>query len=91
MENSYIIKLYRNETLDFYDMIDKGNVGKDETYYVKKMEEECKDKKCMYILDSYFYKKIYYQGLEVFKDNVEKNNEFLEILPSGDKVYINKK
>ena len=91
MENSYIIKLYRNETLDFYDMIDKGNVGKDETYYVKKMEEECKDKKCMYILDSYFYKKIYYQGLEVFKDNVEKNNEFLEILPSGDRVYINKK
>mgnify|MGYP006916050038 CR=1 FL=1 len=91
MENSYLIKLYRNETLDFYDMIDKGNVGKDETYYVKKMQEECKDKKCMFILDSCFYKKIYYQGLEVFKDGVEENNQFLEILPSGDRVYINKK
>ncbi len=91
MENAYLLKIYRNEPIDFYDMIDKGNMGSNEKYYVEKMEKDCSNKKCMFILDSYFYNDKYYQGMEIFKDSVEKNNEFLEVLPSGDKVYINKK
>ena len=91
MENAYLLKIYRNEPIDFYDMIDKGNMGSNEKYYVEKMEKDCSKKKCMFILDSYFYKDKYYQGMEIFKDSVEKNYKFLEILPSGDKIYINKK
>jgi hypothetical protein len=45
----------------------------------------------MFILDSKFYKKAYYQGLRNFKDYVEQNSKYLETLPSGDRVYINYK
>ena len=91
MENAYLIKLYRNKTLSFYDIINEGNMGKRDNYYLSKMKEDCNNKKCMFILDSKFYKKAYYQGLRNFKDYVEQNSKYLETLPSGDRVYINYK
>ena len=32
-------------------------MGKRDNYYLSKMKEDCNNKKCMFILDSKFYKK----------------------------------
>ncbi len=88
LDNSYLIKLYRNETLSFYDLINDGNMGKNEKKYVLQLENQCKNEKCLFILDnSYFNDKKYTQLSLIYKDWVLENANYLETLPSGDKVY----
>lgn len=89
MENAYLIKLYRGQTLGFYDIINKGNMGTKDKYYIDQMDKNCKDKKCMFVLDSNFYNDVYYQGIEGFKKYAEENGNYLETLPSNERVYIN--
>ena len=48
---SYEFKLYNNLTLDFYDLINKGNLGKNEDKYVKDMIDYCKNNKCYFIIE----------------------------------------
>lgn len=90
--DAYNIKLYNNQTTSFYDLLNKGNLGRNEYKYVKKMEKECKNKKCYFILGAEYFKtekEHASQILVIFKDYVIKNYNYIETLPSGDKVYSN--
>ena len=68
-----------------------GNLGSNEQKYIDNMSKECANKKCMFILDKrYFVKKLYgEQRSETFKKYTINNANYLETLPSGDRVYVN--
>lgn len=91
IDNAYLVKLYRDETLTFWDLINNGNLGKDEKKYVNLVDEDCKNKKCLFILDQGYFKPklIGIQRSPLFKEYVLENAEYLETLPSGDRIYIN--
>lgn len=91
LDNAYLIKIYRNENPTFYDLINMGNLGSNEQKYIDNMSKECANKKCMFILDKrYFVKKLYgEQRSETFKKYTINNANYLETLPSGDRVYVN--
>lgn len=90
IDNAYIVKLYRNEKPSFYDLINRGNLGSDEEKYIDMMDDNCKDKRCYYILDYYFFHtRLFDQRNDLFKNYVLDNGKYVEDLPSGDKLYIN--
>ena len=92
VENSYMIKLYRNQYPNVYDLLNDGNLGSNPNKYIKEMNNDCISKNCIFILDSlYFKQKRYFQYSKDFKDNVINNYTYLETLPSGDRVYVNNK
>ena len=90
VENAYIIKLYRNETLDFYDLINDGNFGTMEKELIADMDNDCKNKKCIFILDNRYFKNLrYFQYSKRFKKHVMKKYKYIETMPSKDRVYSN--
>ena len=95
LKDAYLIKLYNNNTLTFYDLINKGNLGKDEYKYIKIMDKECKKTKCTIILDKLYYKNKKEtekkQLLENLKKHITENYQYIETLPSDDRVYSNNK
>ena len=85
---AYLIRMSLNEDNSIYDLINNGNLGKDEDYYLEKMISNCQNKKCLFILennhlDSQIDKK--------FTNYVRKNYYYLETLPYGNDVYVNYK
>lgn len=91
--NAYILRLYNNETTSFYDLINNGNLGRDENKYLEELDKKCKMKKCNFILDKDFFreKKVGWQISFSFKDFVIDHYDFVEILPSQDRLYNNEK
>lgn len=91
INNAYLIKLYNNETTNFYDLINKGNLGQNENKYINKIKEKCKKEKCTFILDNAFYQKeIKTNQLSInFKNFVLNNYKYIETLPSNDRIYTN--
>lgn len=90
VENSYAIKLYRNELPQMFDLINEGNLGSDSNKYIKIMADDCKENKCTFILDNRFFKKKkYFQYLRMFKDYVIDNYNYYETIPSKDRIYRN--
>lgn len=49
--SAYLTKVYMNQKLDKYDLINKGNMGKDENKYIHEIDNICKKKECMFIMD----------------------------------------
>ena len=49
--NAYVTKIYMNQKLDKYDLINKGNMGKDENKYIREIDNICKTKKCIFIIN----------------------------------------
>ena len=91
LDNAYLIKIYRNENPTFYDLINNGNLGSDEEKYIHWIDEECKNKECLFILDTGYFEKqeIGIQRSDLFKNYVMDRYLYLETLPSGDRVYRN--
>ena len=91
IDNAYIIRLYKNQNPSFYDLINKGNLGSDENKYIEMMGDNCIDKECVFILDKRFFKSsIFDQRIKEFKDYVVSKYDYIETIPSGDRVYSNK-
>lgn len=91
LDNAYLIKIYRNENPTFYDLINNGNLGSNEEKYIHWIDEDCKDKECLFILDTGYFEQqeIGIQRSELFKNYVMDRYFYLETLPSGDRVYSN--
>lgn len=53
---SYLIKINLNQELNKYDLINKGNMGKDENKYIREIDNICKNKKCVFIMDKKDFK-----------------------------------
>ena len=88
--DAYIVKIYNNETTTFTDLINRGNLGRDETKYLKEIDKKCKKEKCTFILSkTYFTKKRDSQLTESYKDYVIKNYEFVKKTPIKDRQYSN--
>ena len=89
---AYSIKLYRNEKMGFYDLINTGNLGSNEKKYVDMMAKDCSNKKCLFIMEaSWFDNTKYYQCSEIFKEYILENYYYVETLPIGERVYSNEK
>ena len=89
ISNAYVLKLYNNETPTFFDLINKGNLGKSEQGFINEIEKTCKREKCTFILDeNYFIEKGDQMSVN-FKNYVIKNYSYLETIPSNDRVYTN--
>ena len=95
IDNAYLVKIYNNQEPTFYDLLNKGNLGRNEKEYITKIDKKCKKEECTFILDAeYFDKKSYGYGWQYiidFKDYVVNNYKYIETLPTKDKVYTNKK
>ena len=90
VENSYAIRLYRNEKIGMFDLINDGNLGGKDSKYIELMADDCKENKCVFILDSRFFKnKRYFQYSKEFKDYVVDNYKYYETMPSKDRIYKN--
>lgn len=90
INNAYFIRLTLNQNPDFYDLINNGNLGSDLNKYTTDIKENCKKKSCLFVLDKrYFYDKMESQLNLLFRDFVINNFEYLETLPSDDRVYKN--
>lgn len=89
IDNAYILRLYRNENPGFYDLINKGNFGSNDNKYIDMIKDDCKDKKCYFILDYYYFNpRLFDQRNLIFKDYVLKNTNYIETLPSRDRLYV---
>ena len=90
LNNSYLIKFYRNEVVSKYDLLLKGNLGGNEKKYIEDMGKDCLDKECVFIVEKYYYKiDLLSQYIVDFKNYVVNNYNYLEKTPLGDSVYIN--
>lgn len=90
IENAYLIRLSLKQNPIFYDLINKGNLGSKPEKYLEAINNNCKDKSCLFILDRKYFAKEKNNQLDFsFKTFVIDNYQYLETLPSGDKVYKN--
>ena len=80
--------MYLNENNSIYDLINNGNLGKKETYYLDKMISNCENQKCLFILGN---PNLDSQINKDFIDYIRKNYYYLETLPYGNDVYANYK
>ena len=89
INNAYVIKLYQNKTTNFYDLINKGNLGKDEQIYINQINKTCQKEKCTFLLDEkYFKKRNKFEQISInFKNYVTKNYNYIK--PSNDRLYTN--
>lgn len=85
---AYLIRMYLNENNSIYDLINNGNLGKKETYYLDKMISNCENQKCLFILGN---PNLDSQINKDFIDYIRKNYYYLETLPYGNDVYANYK
>ena len=89
INEAYMIKIYRNELPDFYDLINNGNLGTKEDKYINKIGKDCRNKKCTFILDHRYFSNTKMQYSKKFKDYIIKNYYYVETLEHDDKVYTN--
>ena len=85
---AYLIRMYLNENNSIYDLINNGNLGKKETYYLDQMISNCEKQKCLFILEN---TNLDSQINKDFIDYIRKNYYYLETLPYGNNVYVNYK
>lgn len=85
---AYLIRMYLGENNSAYDLINNGNLGKNEHYYLEKMVSNCQNKKCLFILES---NQNYNQISKKFLNYIRENYYYLETLPYGNDVYVNYK
>lgn len=85
---AYLIRMSLNEDNSIYDLINNGNLGKNEDYYLEKMISNCQNKKCLFILENNHLDS---QIDKEFTNYVRKNYYYLETLPYGNDVYVNYK
>ncbi len=80
---TYASKLQMNSTLDFYDLINKGNLGKNEDKYINDIINKCTNKKCLFLLDITMYPKDneYTSSNLLFKNVVEDNYNYIGQTP----------
>ena len=94
ISNAYLIRIYNSQHTTIYDHLNKGNLEKNETKYIKEIEKNCTNKKCTFILDSQYFNKSKknngFQYIKEYKEYVIKNYKYVETLPTGDKIYSNK-
>lgn len=88
--NQYLLKIYNNEKIDFYDLINEGNFGLHKDELLTKLSDDCTNKKCYFILDKQYFLKKDVQMSGNFKEYVLNNATYVETLPSGDRLYVNK-
>ena len=94
IKNAYILRLYNNKTTSFYDLINKGNLGSDENKYIDKISKNCSSEKCIFILDKVYFDKDKNNNGQLsstFKKYVIENYDYVETIPSGDRLYSNEK
>lgn len=48
---AYTVKIYMNQKLDKFDLINKGNMGSDEYKYIDDLEKICSKKECVFIMN----------------------------------------
>ena len=80
-DNSYITKIYLNKDIDFYDLINKGNLGKNESKFIDDMINYCDKNKCYFIIDKEMYpsdNNIYSQLILDFRIEVENKYNYVE-------------
>lgn len=85
---AYLIRMYLGENNSTYDLINNGNLGKSEDYYLEKMISNCQNKRCLFILES---NQNYNQINKKFINYIRENYYYLETLTSGNDVYVNYK
>ncbi|MBD9105611.1 hypothetical protein EGW03_03955 [bacterium] len=85
---AYLIRMSLNEDNSIYDLINNGNLGKNEDYYLEKMISNCQNRKCLFILENNHLDS---QIDKEFTNYVRKNYYYLETLPYGNDVYVNYK
>ena len=74
----YMIRLYRNEQIDKFDMILDGNMGHNGAKkYIKEIDDYCKDHKCLFLLTEYKDLKNDQLNHDII-DYVKKNYKFKE-------------
>lgn len=92
IENAYLVRLSIGQNPNFYDLINKGNLGANPSKYIENINENCKNKSCLFILDRKYFinNNISPSQLDfLFKNFVVDSYQYFEDLPSGDKVYKN--
>lgn len=88
--NAYLIRLNINQNPSFFDLINRGNTGSNVDIYFDKINNNCQNKSCLFILDSSFFNKSKKNQLDnSFKEFVINNYKYFDVLPSGDFVYKN--
>ena len=83
---AYLIRMSLNEDNSVYDLINNGNLGNNEDYYLEKMISSCQNKKCLFILENSHLDN---QINKKFTNYIRKNYYYLETLPYGNDVYVN--
>lgn len=71
--NAYVIKIYMNQKLDKYDLINKGNMGKYENKYIYEIDDICKNKKCAFIMNEKEFDIKYSQLNKIIREYIKKN------------------
>lgn len=86
--DAYLIRMSLNEANSVYDLVNNGNLGNNEDYYLEKMISSCQNRKCLFILENNHLNN---QINKKFTNYVRKNYYYLETLPYGNDVYVNYK
>jgi len=90
LSRAYLLRINLNQKIIFTDLINTGNFGSDVNKYINEIDNNCQNRKCLFILDREFFdNKIYSQIDLSFKDYTLENGYYLETLSSGDRVYVN--
>lgn len=88
---SYFIKISLDKKLDKFDLINIGNMGADESKYIKEMDKICSNKKCIFILDEKAFTTYTSQINPIVRDYVLNNYDYCGKINSRDSYYCNKK
>ena len=91
--DAYNYKIYNNKTTSFYDLINRGNLGKNPEKYLEKLDKKCQKEKCSFIVDAVFFEEKKLEGIQLmdsYKEYVVENYDYIETLPTGDKLYSNR-
>ena len=84
---SYLIKIETGLPIDKYDIIYRGNMGKDDLLYLSEIDEICNKEDCRILVEFPEYDKSYSQFLPEYKDYILSNYE----LCYSDFVYCKNK
>ena len=80
---SYIVKLDLKMDINKYDLINKGNMGKDEDKYIKEIDNICSKEECLFMLNPEEFDGEVNQLYKPLKDYVVNNYELVT-----DEIYF---
>lgn len=87
--NAYYVKMYQNEKIDKFDLINKGNMGKDERKYIREINEICEKKECVFILDYDLFDKSQFNP--IIREYVINNYKYCGNINSTNSIYCSTK